>query len=82
MNRDDVLRMAREAGGAINPAGAVFTLFELEDFAALLENLVAAAEREACIRVIEIQLPFREDVMRCADAIRARAVERKSWGMI
>jgi len=39
MNRDDIIRMAREAGFYSNPDVAKF-----EHFA----NLVAAAEREAC----------------------------------
>ena len=48
MNRDDVIRMARDAGGADLPIwrdGTEMEWAELERFAAL----VAAAEREACI---------------------------------
>ena len=43
MNRDDIIRMAREAGG---DDWGIFRDFmpEIERFA----NLVAAAEREAC----------------------------------
>jgi hypothetical protein len=63
MTRDDVIRMAREAGGFnITPAF-------LERFA----TLVAAAEREACAKVCEERGPARvlsgED---CAALIRAR----------
>ena len=51
MNRDDILRMAREACNGkqleyFNGWGVVFDYNRLETFA----NLVAAAEREACIR--------------------------------
>ncbi len=48
MNAEDIIRMAREAGG--NDWG-IFRDFmpELEHFA----NLVAAAEREACAVVVE-----------------------------
>ena len=50
MNRDDIIRMAREACG--EPAwdgGVEWTWEEVERFA----NLVAAAEREACAKVAE-----------------------------
>jgi len=43
MDKDDVIRMAREAGFA-NMQGTVHAAYQLEQFAAL----VAAAEREAC----------------------------------
>jgi len=55
MNRDDVLRIARDVGAA-QPESlygrtdyVVMTISELERFAAL----VAAAEREACAKVCE-----------------------------
>jgi hypothetical protein len=50
MNRDDIIRMANEAWG--EPVGkpwAETTLLPLERFA----TLVAAAEREACAKVVE-----------------------------
>ena len=43
MDKDDVIRMAREAGFA-DMQGTVHAAYQLEQFAAL----VAAAEREAC----------------------------------
>ena len=46
--RDDIIRMAREAAAG-GPEIAVFTMPELERFAAL----VSAAEREACAKVCE-----------------------------
>jgi hypothetical protein len=49
MTRDDIIRMAREAGG---DDWGIFRDFmpEIERFA----NLVAAAEREACAKVCEV----------------------------
>ena len=55
MNREDIIRMAREAGGAdismngwTSWVGTGTTEF-LERFAAL----VASAEREACVQIVE-----------------------------
>ena len=67
MNREDIIRMAREAGFAGGGCEALFR------FAAL----VAAAEREACAKVCESRFMgdlTREDLeaRRCAAAIRAR----------
>jgi hypothetical protein len=87
MTRDDIRRMAKEAGiymggHPMNPLNVY--LGDLERFAAL----VAAAEREACAKVCEKQIKshmskqyttdplggFRERFAaeQCADAIRAR----------
>ena len=58
MNREDIIRMAREAGllviGTADGSDAVYTwpqgiTDELERFAAL----VAASEREACAKTVE-----------------------------
>jgi hypothetical protein len=83
MNRDDVIRWAREAGlltiGTADGSVAVYTwpkgiTEELERFAAL----VAAAEREACAKVAEDQAqdePYGHAKFRCfniAADIRAR----------
>jgi hypothetical protein len=73
MTRDDILRMAREAGFAGWLAETPFVTTCFEHFAAL----VAAAEREACARVCEARHMGdnnREDAeaRRCAAAIRAR----------
>ena len=73
MNREDIIRMAREAGGWKQWEARVMTPQVLERFAAL----VAAAEREACAKVCE---EYQDAVDRhrwpngyeCADAIRAR----------
>ena len=73
MTRDDIIRMAKEAGW---DSGLVMLVGNLEVFAAL----VAAAEREACAKVCEWeaakleQWPQRDAlaVRTCAAAIRAR----------
>ena len=62
MNRDDIIRMAREA-----EMTTALVLPDLERFAAL----VAAAEREACAQVCEHQPHW----VSCAAAIRARSKE-------
>ena len=77
MNRDDIIRMAREAG--LWPAVTDVFPKELERFAAL----VAAAEREACVKVCEHKMPnpvcnwsdaqIVEALRVCAAAIRARS---------
>jgi len=74
MTRDDIIRMAREAGFekvvAIHPDGSktvtVAPVPELEAFA----TLVAAAEREACAKLCEAQDEY--GWQQYADAIRAR----------
>ena len=65
MNRDDIIRMAQDAG----MTGLEWTWEELERFA----NLVAAAEREACAKVCEAE-GERVDAswVSCAFAIRER----------
>ena len=76
MNRDDIIRMAREAGLYVDEDGEILegdgwhtqTLF-IERFA----NLVAAAEREACAKVCEgLQYYPKVEPRDCAAAIRAR----------
>ena len=68
MNREDIIRMAEEAG-AIH----YWHLSNLERFAAL----VASAERKACAKVCDEQQEFVGGemccvAMNCAAAIRAR----------
>ncbi len=48
MKKEDIIRMAREAGFA-DSNGVVHAFYQLERFAAL----VAAAERNACAKVVE-----------------------------
>ena len=64
MNRNDIIGMAYEAEiKAISPKDWLCTLEKLERFAAL----IAAAEREACIKALEENEQFY-----CRDTIRAR----------
>ena len=79
MNREDIIRMAREAGIEFDPRwGTCYTgNVQLERFAAL----VAAAEREACAKVCEQEWNkycvepsgYALAVNECAAAIRARS---------
>jgi hypothetical protein len=71
MNKDDIIRMAREAECSETWGGDAFkfTVDELERFAAL----VAEAERETCAKVCdERELANLYGVKECAAAIRAR----------
>jgi hypothetical protein len=72
MNRDDIIRMAREACGADMICwrdGTEMQWHELERFAAL----VAAAEREECAKVSEAYEPRCDSCPSgVANAIRAR----------
>ena len=70
MTRDEIIRMAREAGFAHSWSEAAGEA--LERFAAL----VAAAEREACAKVCdENERANLYGVKECAAAIRARSNE-------
>ena len=77
MNREDIIRMAREAGGWKQWEARVMTPQVLERFAAL----VAAAEREACAVIAETPIAGEQDDItmeakdRVAVAIRARGQE-------
>ena len=79
MNREDIIRMAQEAGfdysGAELSWESVICTEELERFAAL----VASAEREACIVDIQMHIPRSgrhtpeyQMAMRMIERIRAR----------
>ncbi len=85
MNREDIIRMAREAGlekvvawnKDFTQTVKVAPYVELERFAAL----VAAHEREACAKACEettaawTQHLYNEGCVDCAAAIRARGQE-------
>ena len=77
MDRQDIIRMAREAGFDPHDMSDDFTcdLMDIERFA----ELVAAAEREACAKVCDAVQKKNEDdgawmweARNCAAAIRAR----------
>jgi hypothetical protein len=71
-NREDIIRMAREADLIDDSYASDWYIYQLERFAAL----VAAKEREACVKFVEdgyerqFERPWREDL---AAAIRARS---------
>jgi hypothetical protein len=72
MTREDIIRMAREAG-KVRPGVEYMPLEVFERFA----KLVAAAEREACAKVCDelvLEHPGRADLTakQCAFAIRER----------
>lgn len=78
MTRDDILRMAREAGlheddgvwYSRSDVDADVTTDDLERFAAI----VAAEEREACARVCdELDRRWINQAEKCAERIRARS---------
>jgi len=70
MNREDVIRMAQEAGLRHPVMGEVsYSYFKLAKFAAL----VAAAERESCANVAAWILKMPENDV--SAAIRARGQE-------
>ena len=79
MNREDIIRMAREAGEAEGMVEFVFHPV-IERFAALVASAAQAKEREACAKVcdglnfIDNGTPAgtRASNRHCAAAIRAR----------
>lgn len=85
MTRDEIIRMAREAGlenyGPTPSAPYSYGIFAdcMERFAALIEQRAAAAEREACAQIVDANAAacannsMLQDVLRGnAAAIRAR----------
>jgi len=67
MARDDIIRMAREAG-------VISTKIDgIERFAALVATASASVEREACARVAEDWDTDSADPRDVATAIRARS---------
>ena len=66
MNKEDIIRMAQEAGFRVNTTESL--LEELERFAAL----VASAERDACAKVCDYLWEDDYSAYACAEAIRAR----------
>ena len=65
MTRDDIIRMAREAGP--------LTKGPFDDWCKRFADLVAAAEREACAAICEEEEELRDHTpFDCALRIRAR----------
>ena len=71
MNRDTIIRLAREAGFCWPDIQTTTIEQRLERFAAL----VASAEREACAQVAEWEPCLTHTPHRIAAAIRARSQE-------
>ena len=67
MTREDIIRMAREAG--LHYSGRC-TLTGMESHIERFAALVASAEREACAKVCEDSVEYAGDTL--AQAIRAR----------
>jgi hypothetical protein len=75
MNRDDIIRMAREAELNVGPAGMGQTVWGSDTNLKRFAALVRADEREACAKVCETKLgPTSTDYYgkTYAAAIRAR----------
>ncbi len=79
VKRDDILRMAREAGmevherkGEIRIGSAVITGCDSTEQVTRFAALVAAAEREACAELMERQHAWITNTA-AANAIRARS---------
>jgi hypothetical protein len=75
MNREDVIRMAREAGASSSGISLIIGIEDFfERFAALVAAASAAAEREACAKLCEECGSIVDELTPkdCADAIRAR----------
>ena len=83
MTRDDIIRMAGEAGFMSNSLGMTYTSGALPDLLERFAALVAATEREECAKVCETGIPdgpengccptfWDEAAEACAKAIRAR----------
>jgi len=69
MNRDEIIRMAREADLIDDTYRSDWYVFQLERFA----EFVAASEREACAKVCETHAPTTTPTwVSYAKAIRAR----------
>jgi hypothetical protein len=72
LNRDDIIRMAKEASFHCGPnevyVGGYNSTEDLERFAAL----VAAAEREACVKDVSNALYGQDGCGKAIEAIRAR----------
>ena len=77
MNREDIIRMAREASPKNHDRNIFFDMIieDLERFAAIVASAAQAKEREACAKFIEhdyvrqFERPWRDDL---SAAIRAR----------
>lgn len=76
MNRDDIVLMARKAGGiecdCCLPYLQDYSEKELAGFLERFAELIATAEREACCAIVYGQCESDNVAQRTVDAIRAR----------
>jgi hypothetical protein len=96
MKRDDIIRMAQEAGFEFNSLGGTYTSGKLDEHLERFAALVAEAEREACKDLWEAQKLTDRQISdhivaavaaereACAKAIEPTDEHRKdaSWGYI
>lgn len=83
MTKDDVIRMAREAGFVVDeksrqhqPNCIFHTNHMVDELLERFAALVAEAEREACAKVCD-SMPYRAaSAGKAADAIRARGEQK------
>ena len=73
MNRDDIIRLAREAGWHDGLLGVSFTVPLLERFAAL----VAAVEREGCAKFLESRKTGANELMDAVRDMEAAAIRKR-----
>ena len=81
MTQDEIIEMARQAGGS-DVGGSGWTTWvgtQSTEFLERFAHLVAAKEREACAKVVDEVVPFglelrlqKATIEDCAAAIRAR----------
>ena len=71
MNREDIIRMAREAGFNVEQ-GYLLRITGIDEDLEHFASLVASAEREACAGLCDRFASRMMSAEECADAIRAR----------
>jgi hypothetical protein len=78
MTKDDIIRMAKEAGFDKNSLGTTFTHGKLDESLECFAELVAAAEREACAKLMD-DMAAKDNLSNyykvAANKIRARGQE-------
>ena len=85
MNRDDIIRMAREAGSedgsVVRDDGKITVLYvaKTRRFFERFAALVAAAEREACARVCDDEALRCEAAVQRAEPDEVSAIRSTAW---
>jgi hypothetical protein len=82
MNREDIIRMAREAGFEQNSLGMTYTSGALPELLERFAGLVAAAEREACAELVwpthQVKMWSDKEMTDMTGAFN-RAQEKHGW---